>query len=113
MQTSRDTYVRLGVRQQNLLRLEQLRRLCSLRTLFRRALLRCLGRDEGLTPSQRLWAYREWVLLPRSTTTSRHNTRCRFSGRARQAFRDTQLARMQFRQQMAEGRLLGYRLGRS
>ena len=113
MQTSRDTYVRLGVRQQNVLRLEQLRRLCSLRLLFRRALLRCLGRDRALTPRQRLWGHRQHTLLPPSTVTSRHNTRCRFSGRTRQAFRDTQVARMQFRQQMAEGRLLGYRLGRS
>ena len=43
---------------------------------------------------------------------TKHNTRCRVSGRTRQAFRDTQLARMQFRQQLAEGRLAGYRLGR-
>ena len=47
MQTGRDTYIRLGVRQQNLLRLEQLRRLRTLRTLFRRAVWRALRRDSG------------------------------------------------------------------
>lgn len=112
MQTGRDRYIKLGVRQQNTLRLEQLRRVRSLRFLLRRALLRCLGRDAGLAQTQRLWTQRTFSQLPRASVTTRHNTRCRLSGRARQAFRDTQLARMQFRQQFAEGRLLGYRLGR-
>jgi hypothetical protein len=48
MQSVRDRYLRLGVRQQNWLRLEQLRRLYSLRFLFVRALLRSLQREAGL-----------------------------------------------------------------
>jgi ribosomal protein S14 len=112
MQSIRDTQLRLGVRQQNWLRLEQLRRLCSLRALFIRAVLRSLKRDRGLARPQRLWCQRRWELLDRQTVTTRHNTRCRFSGRTRQAFRETQLARMQFRQFFAEGRLVSYQLGR-
>lgn len=112
MHTERDTYVRLGVRQQNLLRLEQLRRVRTIRMLLRRVLFRSLGRDAGVTSQQLIWAYRTKTQLSRSSVLTRHNTRCRLSGRTRQAFRDVQLARMQFRQQAADGRLLGYRLGR-
>jgi len=113
MQTARDSYLRLGVRQHNLLRLEQLRRVCSLRSLLRRAVLRCLRRDAGLRQRQQTWAARLYAKLPRSQSPIRHNTRCRMSGRTRQTFRRTQLARMHYRQHFAEGRLYGYRLGRS
>jgi ribosomal protein S14 len=113
MHTERDAYLRLGVRQQNLLRLEQLRRLLTFRFLIRRTLCRSLARDAGLSLAQLTWTKREQALLPRAGVATRHNTRCRMSGRTRQAFRDTQTARMQFRQQVTEGRLLGYRLGRN
>lgn len=112
MQPLRDRHLRLGTRQQNWLRLEQLRRSSFLRNLLYRAVLRSLERDAGLARRQRLWQQRRRELLARASTITRHNTRCRFSGRPRQAFRDVQLARMQFRQLFAEGRLLSHQLGR-
>ena len=52
MHTERDTYLRLRVRKQNWLRLEQYRRICTLRTLLWRALLRSLLQDAGLSSQQ-------------------------------------------------------------
>jgi ribosomal protein S14 len=112
MHTDRDSYLRQRVRKQNFIRLEHFRRVCTAYTLVWRILLRSLLEDSSLTVRQRTWAKRRHAVLSRMTATTRHNTRCRVSGRARQAFRDTQLARMHFRQYMSEGRLQNYRLGR-
>lgn len=107
----RDQHLRLGIRQQNWLRLEQLRRLSAARLVFLRVILRSLAREASLTRKQQLWRGRWFDFLPRATQRTKATTRCRYSGRTRQAFRDTQLARMQFRLFFSEGRLLNYHLG--
>jgi ribosomal protein S14 len=113
MHTNRDQHLRLAVRKQNWIRIEQLRRTRAASAMLWRALLRCFMRDGGLTRAQGAWAQRTHLSLSRAAAVTQQSTRCRVSGRARQAFRDVQLARMHFRQHMAEGRLGGYRLGRT
>ena len=112
MHTARDTHLRLGVRKQNWLRLEHLHRVRAAQVLLWRALFRSLQREESLSTRQRIWVRRQQLALPRMAVVTKHNTRCRVSGRTRQAFREVQLARMQFRQHVMEGRLGGYHLSR-
>jgi ribosomal protein S14 len=50
--------------------------------------------------------------LRRQGAISRHRTRCRTSGRARQVLRVAQLARLHLRSAMSEGRLAHLRHGR-
>lgn len=79
---------------------------------MRRVFFRSLVHDSGLTSKQRLRVKLQLSALPRYSSLTQQNTRCRVSGRARQVSRDVQLARMSFRQLSREGRLLAYRLGR-
>ena len=113
MNTTRDSFLQLGTRQRNWLRLEHWRRVCAVVVALRRAVLCGLERDAGLSRRQRGLARSMHAQLSRNAAVTKHTTRCRVSGRAHQAMRDVQLARMQLRQQMAEGRLLGFRLGRT
>ena len=82
-------------------------------SVLRRTLLRSLLRDAGLSRRQRSLVRGVHAGLSRNAATTKHTTRCRISGRANQAMRGVQLARMQLRQQVAEGRLLAFRLGRT
>jgi ribosomal protein S14 len=113
MNTSRDSFIRLEVRKQNWLRLEFFRRFLSHKFLFKRIILRALARDASLSVWRRISVSLAVSSLPRQSRTTRANTRCRVSGRAHQAFRNVQLARMEFRRAMREGSMVGLRLGRS
>jgi ribosomal protein S14 len=51
--------------------------------------------------------------LPKQARSTKITTRCRVTGRAHQALRNVQLARMEFRRLTREGALLGLKLGRN
>jgi len=113
MNTQRDTYLRLEVRKQNWLRLEFYRRFVVQRFLYKRVCLRALGRDAGLAAWQAIGANLSLARLPRQSRVTRAKTRCRVTGRTHQAFRNINLARMEFRRAMREGSMAGFKLGRT
>ena len=76
-------------------------------------LFRSLLREQSLRRKQKQAIALRFASEKRKFSISLHNTRCVLSGRSRQAFRKTRLARMAIRQLMSEGRLTGYRLART
>ena len=112
MNTLRDSFLGLETRKRNWLRLEHWRRVRTAGTILKRFLLRSLQRDAGLSRRQRGCVVSHQAQLSRTSLTTKHSTRCRVSGRVHGATRDVQLARLQMKQQMAEGRLLAFQLGR-
>ncbi len=112
MNTSRDSYIRLEIRKQNWLRLEFYRRFIAHRLILKRSCLRALRRDASLSLKQGIAVSVALVHLPKQSRVTKVTTRCRVTGRSRQAFRNIQLARMEFRRAMREGLLTGLKLGR-
>jgi len=113
MNTQRDSFLRLEVRKQNWLRLEQYKRIVAQRYVFKRACLRALKREGSLTFWQKTNVMLSLAHLPRQSRITKFSTRCRVTGRAHQALRNVQLARMEFRRATREGSLLGLKLGRT
>ncbi len=113
MQPIRDTQIRLGTRQANLIRLERLRRAIFFCQALTRLCFRALQREASLRPRQQAALALHLTRYARDTSAVRHKTRCVQTGRARQVSRSTLLARMEFRRVLREGRLPGYILQRS
>lgn len=112
MHTTRDTQLKMKVRQQAWLRLEHWRRYHATLAMLTKMLLRGLYHDASLSLKQRALVRIGFSHISRRAGLTKHATRCRVSGRVHQTNRYTQLARMHCNQSLAEGRLLGYRLGR-
>jgi ribosomal protein S14 len=113
MNTQRDSFLRLEVRKQNWLRLEIYKRLVCQKFLLKRICLRTLKREASLKFWQKVGVSISLVYLPKQSRSTKLSTRCRVTGRTHQAFRKSQLARMEFRRVMREGLLLGVGLGRT
>jgi ribosomal protein S14 len=107
MRPTRDSHLRLGMRQTLWLRREQTHRQRFLRELLFRWFLRALTRDAGLPACGRVIAAQRRHQLSRVAAVTRHRTRCFYSGRARQVPRLLCAARMHFRTLAREGQLAG------
>ena len=103
MSLFRDAYLRLGVRKQNWLRIEHLRRVCYAQQIFRRFIWRALARDAGAPTINQALGMHRYHGLARSASMGAHHSRCWASGRSRQVRRNTLTARMHFRVLMREG----------
>lgn len=112
MQTTRDRFLRLKARKENLIRQECLKRSAYLAKAIHCLLLKALLRDGGLVGYQRAQVKAGAQVMPRLSSVTTHKTRCRVTGRARQVTRATQLSRMHVRLAMREGALAHATLGR-
>lgn len=112
MGTLRDKYIRKAGRCTGLLRLERHRRSCFLRVTLIRNYLSSLLHDSGLSRQDKVLLDFIYQRFSSQSTITKHNSRCRSSGRSRQVSRKTIMARMHFKQLAAEGQLTGFYFGK-
>lgn len=76
MHFNRDTYIRMGARQLNWLRLEHYKRVAFSLLRWRTMLFRFIVGGAGISSRAQIFAHQRLVSLSRASRGTRHSTRC-------------------------------------